>query len=193
MWPGSGRGATPSLGAEWQSGDIYVALLAEAQKTKAKTQTEPRAESRLQHKSLAKATPPGLARPGCLLPPRQDTLWFPRPVSGPARCAGGPGSQDNSGKWPLFSHSACPNKHCESQTGHSCWPQLAGWGGGGEGSEALTQPSNCTWLCLQPLSHPSPKPHSCGKQCGRKQKGSHPPVSCKVTPVSHGPCHLLPS
>lgn len=186
MWPGSGWGATPSLDAEWQLGDIYVALLAEAQETKAKTQTEPRAESRLQHKSPAKATPPGLARPGCLLPPRQGTLWFPRPVSRPARCAGGPGSQDNSGKWPLFTHSACPNKHCESQTGHSCW---GGWGGA-EGSEALTQPSNCTWLCLQPLSHPSLKPHSWGKQCGRKQRGHTPlsPAKLHLCPVDPATC-----
>lgn len=91
------------------------------------------------------------------------------------------------GSDPSSFQSACPSKHCESPTGHSC----RGWGEGrgrAGGSEALTQPSNCTWLCLQPPPW--------GSSVGRKQKGSHPhippppppPQSCTCAPPTLTTC-----
>lgn len=83
---------------------------------------------------------------------------------------------------PSSFQSACPSKHCESPTGHSCrdWGEGRGRAGG---SEALTQPSNCTWLCLQPPPW--------GSSVGRKQKGSHPhipPQSCTCAPPTLTTC-----
>lgn len=114
------------------------------------------------------------------------------PCGSPGQLASHPGVLEDQaartiqGSDPSSFHSACPNKHCESPTGHSCWGRRGGGGAGGaEGSEVLTQPSYCTWLCLQP-----PPTHSWGKQCGRKQKGSHPlsPAKLHLCPMDPATC-----
>lgn len=122
------------------------------------------------------------------------------PCGSPDQQAGQPGVPGGGG-WSrqpgqfrevaLCFSEACPKKLCESPTSHSY-----GRGDEARGSEALTQPSNCTWLCLLPV--PSSLPHSWGKQHQeekREETGggvSHPsPISCKAAPVPHRPCHLL--
>lgn len=144
-------------------------------------------QSRLQHKCPAKATPPGLARSGCLSPPRQGTLRFPRPASRPTRCAGGAGSQDNSGKWPSAFQSACRDKLCEPLTGHSCATEggRPGRGAGQEEVRRLLSPLTAR-RCVCSLS-PSSPPHSWGKQHGEETGGGH------TLPPSPAKLHLCPT
>lgn len=139
--------------------------------------------SRLQDERPAKATPPGLARSGCLLPPRQGTLWFPRPASRPTRCAGGAGSQDNSGKCPSAFQSACPGQLCEPPpTGHGC----CGGAWGGEEVRRLLSPLTARGCVCSSLS-PPPCDTAGGSSMGRKQEG--------VTPFPPSPAklHLCPT
>lgn len=140
--------------------------------------------SRLQDERPAKATPPGLARSGCLPPPRQGTLWFPRPASRPTRCAGGAGSQDNSGKWPSAFQSACPDNFVN----HHPLATVAVGGGleGGEEVRRLLSPLTARGCVCSSLS-PPPCDTAGGSSMGRKQEG--------VTPFPPSPAklHLCPT
>lgn len=81
------------------------------------------------------------------------------------------GRQDNSGKWPSAFQRPAPRSFVNHPLA-----TVTGGGGGARGSEALTQPSNCTWLCLHPV--PSSPPHSWGKQHREETGGG-------VTPFPH--------
>lgn len=106
------------------------------------------------------------------------------PCGSPDQQAGQPGVPGGGG-WSrqpgqfrevaLCFSEACPKKLCESPTSHSY-----GRGDEARGSEALTQPSNCTWLCLLPV--PSSLPHSWGKQ---HQEEKREETGGGVTPFPH--------
>lgn len=99
-------------------------------------------------------------------------------------CLGEQAARTIQGSDPSSFQSACPSKHCESPTGHSC----RGWGGrGGDGQEEvrrlLSPPTARGCVC----SLPSGEAVWGGNRRGHTPTSSSPPPPRKAAPVPHRP------
>lgn len=119
------------------------------------------------------------------------------PCGSPSQLASQPGvlrdqaARTIQGSDPSSFHSACPNKHCESPTGHSCWGRRGGGGAQKEVRRLLSPPTARGCVCSPPT--PPPRHTAGGSSVGGNRRGHTPCLlqSCTCVPWTLPPVAQL--